>query len=131
MAFLSSLLCFYDLLLKQDGASKEDIEQLSKFKFRKVGNEKVAGDTQGGGVMTECGTDSPIEHVLSQDDAVSGPFFWITNLLHFLSCVSKRDVVYMTCYVLGFLLYSYNKSQLISGLTKSFWTAQKILVTSK
>ncbi|CAL2260046.1 unnamed protein product [Prunus armeniaca] len=53
----------------QDGASKEDIEQLSKFKFRKVGNEKVAGDTQGGGVMTECGTDSPIEHVLSQDDA--------------------------------------------------------------
>ncbi|BBH03315.1 Zinc finger, C3HC4 type RING finger family protein [Prunus dulcis] len=53
----------------QDGASKEDVEQLSKFKFRKVGNEKVAGDTQGGGVMTECGTDSPIEHVLSQDDA--------------------------------------------------------------
>ncbi|TQE12636.1 hypothetical protein C1H46_001848 [Malus baccata] len=53
----------------QDGASKEDIEQLPKFKFRKVGNEKVAGDVQGGGVMTECGTDSPIEHVLSQEDA--------------------------------------------------------------
>ncbi|KAK9927307.1 hypothetical protein M0R45_024496 [Rubus argutus] len=55
----------------QDGASKEDIEQLSKFKFRRVGNEKVGGDAQGphGGVMTECGTDSPIEHVLSPEDA--------------------------------------------------------------
>ncbi|XP_050379093.1 E3 ubiquitin-protein ligase At1g12760 isoform X4 [Argentina anserina] len=55
----------------QDGASKEDIEQLSKFKFRRVSNEKVAADAQGphGGVMTECGTDSPIEHVLSPEDA--------------------------------------------------------------
>ncbi|XP_024169721.1 E3 ubiquitin-protein ligase At1g12760 isoform X2 [Rosa chinensis] len=55
----------------QDGASKEDIEQLSKFKFRRVSSEKVAGDAQGphGGVMTECGTDSPIEHVLSPEDA--------------------------------------------------------------
>ncbi|KAL6177210.1 hypothetical protein ACLB2K_048736 [Fragaria x ananassa] len=55
----------------QDGASKEDIEQLSKFKFRRVSNEKIAADEQGphGGVMTECGTDSPIEHVLSPEDA--------------------------------------------------------------
>nr|XP_011463819.1 PREDICTED: E3 ubiquitin-protein ligase At1g63170 isoform X2 [Fragaria vesca subsp. vesca] len=55
----------------QDGASKEDIEQLSKFKFRRVSNEKIAAGEQGphGGVMTECGTDSPIEHVLSPEDA--------------------------------------------------------------
>ncbi|RXH80001.1 hypothetical protein DVH24_041148 [Malus domestica] len=59
--FSHSLVYLFDLLLKQDGASKEDIEQLSKFRFRKVANEKVAGDVQGG-VMTECGTDSPIEH---------------------------------------------------------------------
>lgn len=56
----------------QEGASKEDIEQLSKFKFSKTGSdEKLAGLAQGpcGGMMTECGTDSPIEHVLSQEDA--------------------------------------------------------------
>ncbi|XP_015571389.1 E3 ubiquitin-protein ligase At1g12760 isoform X2 [Ricinus communis] len=58
----------------QEGASKEDIEQLSKFKFRRVDNdEKLTGngDEQGplGGVMTECGTDSPVEHILSEEDA--------------------------------------------------------------
>ena len=60
--------------MHQEGASKEDIDQLSKFKFRKIGDdEKSAGDVQGpvGGIMTECGTDSPMEHLLSQDDAVS------------------------------------------------------------
>ncbi|TYI34698.1 hypothetical protein ES332_A03G026600v1 [Gossypium tomentosum] len=56
----------------QEGASKEEIDQLSKFKFQKIGdNEKPAGDVQGpvGGIMIECGTDSPMEQVLSQDDA--------------------------------------------------------------
>ncbi|XP_061364207.1 E3 ubiquitin-protein ligase At1g12760 isoform X3 [Gastrolobium bilobum] len=56
----------------QEGASKEDIEQLSKFKFRRTeSNEKLAGSTQGpvGGIMTECHADSPIEHVLSDEDA--------------------------------------------------------------
>ncbi|CAH8382916.1 unnamed protein product [Eruca vesicaria subsp. sativa] len=58
---------------KQEGASKEDIEQLTKFKFRKVGDvNKHAGDEAQGnteGIMTECGTDSPIEHTLLQEDA--------------------------------------------------------------
>ncbi|RDX62532.1 E3 ubiquitin-protein ligase, partial [Mucuna pruriens] len=56
----------------QEGASKEDIEQLSKFKFQKPEtNEKLAVNTQGaaGGIMTECNADSPIEHVLSAEDA--------------------------------------------------------------
>ncbi|WCJ26201.1 Zinc finger C3HC4 type (RING finger) family protein [Euphorbia peplus] len=55
----------------QEGASKEDIDQLSKFKFRRIGNnEKLSDDEQGaGGMMTECGTDSPIEHLLSEEDA--------------------------------------------------------------
>lgn len=63
----------FDLLSEQEGASKEDIEKLPKFKFRKVGNnEKLIDETQGppGGVMTECGTESPIEHSLWQEDAV-------------------------------------------------------------
>ncbi|KAK7406166.1 hypothetical protein VNO78_07786 [Psophocarpus tetragonolobus] len=56
----------------QEGASKEDIEQLSKFKFRRIdSNEKLAGTTQGpaGGIMTECQADSPVEHVLAEEDA--------------------------------------------------------------
>ncbi|KAK7307838.1 hypothetical protein VNO77_41252 [Canavalia gladiata] len=56
----------------QEGASKEDIEQLSKFKFRRVeSNEKLTGTIQGpvGGIMTECLADSPIEHVLAEEDA--------------------------------------------------------------
>ena len=67
-------ICFNDE--KQEGASKEDIEQLTKFKFRKVGGDvnKHAGDEAQGnaeGVMTECGTDSPVEHTILQEDAVS------------------------------------------------------------
>ncbi|KAL2348067.1 hypothetical protein Fmac_002067 [Flemingia macrophylla] len=56
----------------QEGASKEEIEQLSKFKFRRIeSNEKLTGTIQGpvGGIMTECQADSPIEHVLAEEDA--------------------------------------------------------------
>ncbi|KAH0857195.1 hypothetical protein HID58_085456 [Brassica napus] len=64
-------------LKMQEGASKEDIDQLTKFKFRKVGesekhtvdeeDEQAKGDS--GGVMTECGTDSPLQHTLPHEDA--------------------------------------------------------------
>ncbi|CAJ1928003.1 unnamed protein product [Sphenostylis stenocarpa] len=56
----------------QEGASKEDIDQLSKFKFRRIeSNEKHTGTIQGhvGGIMTECLAESPIEHVLAEEDA--------------------------------------------------------------
>ncbi|KAL0550297.1 hypothetical protein IC582_014805 [Cucumis melo] len=56
----------------QEGATKEDVEQLSKFKFRKVENaEKFSSDVQEplGGIMSECCTDSPIERPLLQEDA--------------------------------------------------------------
>ncbi|XP_031113177.1 E3 ubiquitin-protein ligase At1g63170-like [Ipomoea triloba] len=56
----------------QEGATKEDIEQLPKYKFRKLGDfEKQNGEIQEsfGGVMTECDTDSPTEHVLPMEDA--------------------------------------------------------------
>ncbi|KAI9082742.1 hypothetical protein K1719_011068 [Acacia pycnantha] len=55
----------------QEGATKQDLEQLSKFKFRRIDNEKVASSTEGpvGGVMTECGSDLPTERVLSEEDA--------------------------------------------------------------
>lgn len=57
---------------EQEGASKEDIERLPKYKFRKICNfEKVNGEVQGtfGGIMTECDTETPIEHVLPLENA--------------------------------------------------------------
>lgn len=73
----------------QEGASKEDINQLTKFKFRKVGvstfdEEQAKGDS--GGVMTECGTDSPLQHTLPHEDAVSHTKFSLplsVSNLHF------------------------------------------------
>ena len=65
-------------LLKQEGASDEDICQLPKYKFQKIGDsEKFAGDISGpsGGLMTESGSDQPVEHVLSAEDAV-GYLVW-------------------------------------------------------
>lgn len=59
--------------LKQEGASDEDIRQLPKYKFRRIGDpEKIGGDISrpSGGIMTECGSDPPIEHVLSAEDVV-------------------------------------------------------------
>ncbi|KAL1214804.1 E3 ubiquitin-protein ligase [Cardamine amara subsp. amara] len=52
----------------QEGASKNDIDQMPKFRFRKIDNdEKLPGKAKG--IMTECGTDSPIERSLSSEDA--------------------------------------------------------------
>ncbi|KAJ0264800.1 E3 ubiquitin-protein ligase [Hirschfeldia incana] len=54
----------------EEGASKKDIDQMPKFRFRKIGNnEKLPGETTDRGIMTECGTDSPIEHSLSSEDS--------------------------------------------------------------
>jgi len=81
---------------KQEGASKEDIEQLSKFKFRKVeSNEKLTGTIQGpvGGIMTECQAESPIEHVLAEEDAVRHKCFPIgfiaLSLNVYWACLGK------------------------------------------
>lgn len=70
------------LLLKQEGATKDDIERLPKYKFKRIDDfEKENGEIQKryGGIMVECDTDAPVEHALSEEDAVS--FF-----LHFMMC---------------------------------------------
>ncbi|KAK4415954.1 E3 ubiquitin-protein ligase [Sesamum alatum] len=56
----------------QEGASKEDIQRLPRLKFRKNCDfEKENGESQGsfGGILTECDTDPPTEHVLPLEDA--------------------------------------------------------------
>lgn len=56
----------------QDGATDEDIRQLPRYKFRRIADsEKDDGETSGryGGILTESGSDPPIEHSLSAEDA--------------------------------------------------------------
>ncbi|KAG6522341.1 E3 ubiquitin-protein ligase At1g12760-like [Zingiber officinale] len=55
----------------QEGASEEDICQLPKYKFRRVGDPEKLDEISGpfSGIMIECGSDSPAEHVLSAEDA--------------------------------------------------------------
>lgn len=75
IAVCCCLPCIIALLyavVDQEGASKDDIERLPKYIFRKVGDpEKQNREIQEsfGGVMTECDTDSPTEHVLPLEDA--------------------------------------------------------------
>lgn len=71
----------------QEGATKEDIERLPRFMFRRIGEfEKVNGEIQEsfGGVMTACDSDTPVEHMLSPEDAVS-------ILLYFLILVFPEN----------------------------------------
>lgn len=56
----------------QEGASRENVELLSKYKFRRSGDiDQLSGEIQGpfAGVMTECDTDTPIEHSILREDA--------------------------------------------------------------
>lgn len=94
---------------KQEGASKEDIEQLSKFKFRKVENdEKQTGNIEGpaGGIMTECRADSPIEHVLAEEDAVCYKHLLLVSLI--FSPFSNSHVALIL--IIFFSLYFNGKS---------------------
>ncbi|XP_038901161.1 E3 ubiquitin-protein ligase At1g63170 [Benincasa hispida] len=56
----------------QEGATKEEIERLPKYKFNKTGDvEKVNGDIQEstGGIMTACDTGAPLERFLRPEDS--------------------------------------------------------------
>ncbi|KAL6513586.1 hypothetical protein OROGR_021072 [Orobanche gracilis] len=56
----------------QEGATKEDIERLPRYNFRKIGDfEKQNSEIEGafGGIMTKCDIDSTMEHVLPLEDA--------------------------------------------------------------
>ncbi|XP_071717733.1 E3 ubiquitin-protein ligase At1g63170-like [Rutidosis leptorrhynchoides] len=56
----------------QEGATKDDIDRLPKFKFKRIDDfEKENGEIQKGygGIMVECDTDAPIERALSEEDA--------------------------------------------------------------
>ncbi|XP_065864776.1 E3 ubiquitin-protein ligase At1g63170 [Euphorbia lathyris] len=54
-----------------EGATKEEIDQLPKYRFRRIGEvEKTDGEVQAlGGIMIECEIDTPTEHHVSHEDA--------------------------------------------------------------
>lgn len=58
---------------EQEGATKEEIDQLPKYKFRMIKEFKKEGDIEESsrGIMTECDNDTTAEHVIALEDAVS------------------------------------------------------------
>ncbi|KAL9246750.1 hypothetical protein vseg_020246 [Gypsophila vaccaria] len=70
---LPCIIAILYVLADRAGASKEDIELLSKYTFHRFGGEKKSDEESSlapsGGVMRECGTDSPLERRLSAEDA--------------------------------------------------------------
>ncbi|CAB4276189.1 unnamed protein product [Prunus armeniaca] len=69
---LPCIIAILYVVTDQEGATKEEIDHLPKYKFRMISDfEKVNGEIQEsfGGIMTECDTTTPTEHVLSQEDA--------------------------------------------------------------
>ncbi|KAJ3678643.1 hypothetical protein LUZ60_002446 [Juncus effusus] len=57
----------------QEGATEDDIRQLPKYRFKRIeSSDKVqssTGESICGGVMIECGTNSPAEQTLPAEDA--------------------------------------------------------------
>ncbi|KAF7844601.1 E3 ubiquitin-protein ligase [Senna tora] len=69
---LPCILAIMYAVADQEGATTEEIDQLPKYKFRRIeGLKKVDGDIQepSRGIMTECESDTPAENVLSLEDA--------------------------------------------------------------
>lgn len=66
---------------QQEGATKEDIEQLPKFKFQ-MNNQKANSAVREScqGIMIECDTESPTERAISIEDAVSPVHTLFQNL---------------------------------------------------
>lgn len=91
---ICGIISFY--VYKKEGATKEEIDRLPKYKFQRTSDvEKVDGEIQEsyGGIMTECDTDTPIERVLSQEDAVSYNI-WLYDLQfeHFFDVVLENSL---------------------------------------
>lgn len=58
---------------EQEGATKEEIDQLPKYKFRMIKESKKEDDIpeSSRGIMIECDNDAAAEHVIALEDAVS------------------------------------------------------------
>ncbi|KAI4354990.1 hypothetical protein L6164_003809 [Bauhinia variegata] len=69
---LPCILAILYLVADQEGATKEEIDRLPKYKFRRMDQfQKENNDIQESskGILTECDSDTPLEHVLPLEDA--------------------------------------------------------------
>lgn len=69
---LPCIIAILYVLADRGGASQEEIELLPKYTFHWIGSEeKISEEAPGpfGGIMKECGTNSPIERSLTAEDA--------------------------------------------------------------
>lgn len=62
---LPCILAILYAVADQEGATKEEIDQLPKYKFKKEGDAQESSR----GVMTECDSDTASEHVIASEDA--------------------------------------------------------------
>ncbi|KAL5071884.1 hypothetical protein RYX36_022771 [Vicia faba] len=69
--FLPCILAILYAVTDQEGATKEEIDLLPKYKFRIIKELKKEGDAQESsrGVMTECDSGSASEHIIALEDA--------------------------------------------------------------
>ncbi|CAI8598442.1 unnamed protein product [Vicia faba] len=69
--FLPCILAILYAVTDQEGATKEEIDLLPKYKFRIIKELKKEGDAQESsrGVMTECESGSASEHIIALEDA--------------------------------------------------------------
>ncbi|XP_076948772.1 E3 ubiquitin-protein ligase At1g63170-like [Bidens hawaiensis] len=70
--FLPCIIAILYAVADQEGATKDDIDRLPKYKFKRIDDfEKENGEIQKryGGIMVECDTDAPVERALSEEDA--------------------------------------------------------------
>lgn len=70
--FLPCIIAILYAVADQEGATKEEIDQLPKYKYIKIsGLDRFNGEIKDshGGIMTKCDTDMAVEHVLSLEDA--------------------------------------------------------------
>ncbi|KAK8477628.1 hypothetical protein V6N13_020925 [Hibiscus sabdariffa] len=69
---LPCILAILNILTGPDGATDEEIDRLTKYKFRRIGDlGEVDVETQEShkGIMTECNCDTPSERILPLQDA--------------------------------------------------------------
>ncbi|XP_061359274.1 E3 ubiquitin-protein ligase At1g63170-like [Gastrolobium bilobum] len=68
---LPCILAILYAVADQEGATKEEIDQLPKYEFRMIKEFKEEGEIQESsrGIMTECDSDTASEHVIALEDA--------------------------------------------------------------
>ncbi|KAK7317525.1 hypothetical protein RJT34_01840 [Clitoria ternatea] len=74
--WLPCILAVLYVVADQEGATKEEIDQLPKYKFRMRKEFKKDNDIEESsrGIMTDCDSNTATEHVIALEDAVSSYF---------------------------------------------------------